>query len=99
MVNKFKIGDRVRIVRTWPSYDNWENVWVGSMHRYVNDGKVYTIIRENRMSGFLLSDINRYLFPWQSLELVEGAKDDGKTPVERKILEIKSRREQLGYRW
>ncbi len=70
-MNDFKVGDRVIIARKTESRTGgWEYCWVSGMDRYI--GKETVIVSSLGLCcGFRLEGCDTYVFPWQSLELVD----------------------------
>ena len=66
---KFKVGDRVRIVRKVERENGWNDVWLVGMDPYVDDNQVYTVLRLDH-HGIKLKEIS-YYWPMGALELVE----------------------------
>lgn len=68
---KFKVGDRVRVVKQIDRENGWDNFWVSEMSNSI--GRIYTISEING-AGVYFSDSNSNLydfgFPPSSLELV-----------------------------
>jgi hypothetical protein len=71
-MSKFKIGDKVRIVRKIELENGWKNEWLPEMDIQINTGLVFTI---NKISqeGVYFTEFSgcRLGYPLSSLELVE----------------------------
>ena len=64
--NKFKIGDKVRVIRIAKSRENgWDNSWVPGMNDYV--GRVFKILKKDTGKGVCLGD-EHWNFPEFVLE-------------------------------
>lgn len=66
---KFKVGDRVKIVRKVEYQDGWNDCWLEKMDSYVDDNLVYTILSLDYF-GIKLKERD-YYWPSDALELVE----------------------------
>ena len=68
---EFKVGDEVRIVRSFPDSDCG---WMPEMEDCVGDGKIYAVSRGTNESGYAYVDTDGpgdgWWFPPEALELV-----------------------------
>lgn len=87
---KFKVGDRVKVIRKVTQENGWGNSWCPDMDYYI--GKIYTIKTIDQY-GVLLGDKWNYGFPFGSLELVE------EKPIinSRELVEEKPKFDSLGF--
>jgi len=70
-MHKFKVGDKVRVVKIITEQPGWNNRWCGSMYAVVNNGKIYTINDINSTGIYFDKADYGYGYGWpsDSLEL------------------------------
>lgn len=64
---KFKVGDKVKVVRVWPIHAGW----ISELNSYVCDGKEYVISKVHGGDGTYYLGPGHWWFPEESLELAE----------------------------
>ena len=69
-IRDIKIGDEVRIVRTWPSFEGWDVGWVPAMDSYV--GSTFIVAEIDTPDNSVTSREGSYWFPPQALESVQS---------------------------
>ena len=71
IIGKFKVGDRVRIVKVINSYSTgWTNSWSKLMDSMVNNGLTYSIVDDVGSAGLRLTGLN-LCWPSEALVLDE----------------------------
>ena len=77
MNTKFKVGDRVRIVRKVPKQAGWGNSWILYMDKFVGRSTVYTINRVDAsgvgFDGKGANDADVWDWPSDALEYADEA--------------------------
>jgi hypothetical protein len=71
---KLKIGTKVRIAKVVQKQKGWTNVWVPSMTRRVNDGRVYLVSAVNKQGVRLLNDTDYMGWPSKALRTYSRGK-------------------------
>ena len=85
--NKFKIGDKIKVVRNLPigyyGDKGWGNCWTKMMNDYL--GKEFTVKDVSQFHGY---ELDWHWFPSCVLELVETEEKPKETKVKVKVLEV-----------
>ena len=68
-MTKFKVGDKVKVLHKVEKEEDWDNVWVRLMDKYI--GGVFTVESQVRWGVFFNEDEGEFGFPPSSLELVK----------------------------
>ncbi len=70
MSNKFKKGDKVKVVKKILKEHGWNNAWVSDMDKFI--GHIYTVSSVDKFGVHFNS--SNFGFPPSSLELIKNEK-------------------------